>query len=165
MALMIAAAFTSKHDFLIDYSHTNKPQNFHDDCTPRAGGIGILVGTILTVLSVFGIQFIFSVLLAFTSGIFEDFHNSLSARLRLFLQIIAASLAIWLTGAVVTYLGLGITLPYWAGVLFSLFAIVGMMNAINMIDGFNGLASGVILIILASFAVVSYQHQNEGTSF
>lgn len=162
---LIVIYFTSKHDFFIDYSHSDKPQNFHDDCTPRAGGIGILAGTILTLLSVFGIQFILSVILAFASGIFEDLHNSLSARLRLFLQIIAAALAIWLTDAVVTYLGLGITLPYWAGAIFSLFAIVGMMNAINMIDGFNGLASGVILIILTSFAVVSYQHQNEELLF
>ena len=162
---LIVVHLTSKHNYFIDYSHSDKPQNFHTNCTPRAGGIGILVGTILTVLSVFGVQFILSVILAFASGIFEDFHNSLSAKLRLFLQIIAAALAIWLTGAVVTYLGLGITLPYWAGVLFSLFAIVGMMNAINMIDGFNGLASGMILIILASFSIIAYQHQNEELLF
>jgi UDP-N-acetylmuramyl pentapeptide phosphotransferase/UDP-N-acetylglucosamine-1-phosphate transferase len=67
---------------------------------------------------------------------------------------------VWITGAVVTYLGLGITLPYWVGVLFSIFAIVGMINAINIIDGFNGLASGVILMILLSFTVVTYQHNN-----
>ena len=151
---------TAKHDLFIDYSHSEKPQNFHNDCTPRAGGIGILAGILLSLLSVFGIKFILSVVLAFASGIFEDFHNSLSARLRLFLQVIAAIMAIWLTDAVVTYLGLGITLPYWLGAIFSTFAIVGMMNAINMIDGFNGLASGVILIILISFGIVSYQHNN-----
>jgi UDP-N-acetylmuramyl pentapeptide phosphotransferase/UDP-N-acetylglucosamine-1-phosphate transferase len=30
------------------------------------------------------------------------------------------------------------------------------MNAVNIIDGFNGLSSGVVLLILASFVVVSY---------
>lgn len=162
---IVVIYLASKHDLFIDYSHSDKPQNFHTSCTPRAGAIGILAGTLLTVLSVFGIQFIFSVILAFASGIFEDFHNSLSIRLRLLLQIIAAAMAIWLTGAVVTYLGLGITLPYWAGAIFSLIAIVGMMNAINIIDGFNGLASGVILIILASFATISYQHNNQDILF
>jgi len=151
---------TYKHNLFIDNSYSDKPQNFHETCTPRAGGIGILAGIFLSVFTVFGIKFIVSVILAFASGIFEDFHNSLSARLRLFLQIIAAAMAIWLTDAVVTYLGLGITLPFWAGAIFSIFAIVGMMNAINMIDGFNGLASGVILIILISFGVITYQHNN-----
>ncbi len=107
-----------------------------------------------------GLNFILPITLAFFSGIFEDFHNSLSARRRLFLQILAALSAIWLTGSVVTYLGLGISIPYWAGVIFSLFAIVGMMNAVNIIDGFNGLASGIILLILLSFAITSYEQNN-----
>jgi UDP-N-acetylmuramyl pentapeptide phosphotransferase/UDP-N-acetylglucosamine-1-phosphate transferase len=98
--------------------------------------------------------------LAFISGIFEDFHNSLSPKVRLFLQVLAAFSAIWFTNAVVTYLGLGISMPYWMGVLFSTFAIVGMMNAINIIDGFNGLASGIILLTLLSFAIVSYEQNN-----
>jgi UDP-N-acetylmuramyl pentapeptide phosphotransferase/UDP-N-acetylglucosamine-1-phosphate transferase len=58
-------------------------------------------------------------------------------------------------------LGLGITLPYWVGAIFSTFAIVGMMNAINIIDGFNGLASGIVLIILVSFGIIAYQHHND----
>ncbi len=98
--------------------------------------------------------------LAFISGILEDFHNSLTPKARLFLQILAAFSAIWSTNAVVTYLGLGISMPYWLGILFSAFAIVGMMNAINIIDGFNGLASGIILLILLSFAMISYEQEN-----
>ena len=151
---------SKKYHIFLDDSNTDKPQGFHTIPTPRAGGIGILIGVLLLILSPFGIQFILSTLFAFASGIFEDLHNSLSPKLRLVLQIIAATSAILLTDAVVTYLGLGITLPYWAGVIFSIFAITGMMNAINIIDGFNGLASGVILLILASFAIIAYQHDN-----
>ena len=151
---------TSKYKFFIDHSDTDKPQNFHTDSTPRAGGIGILAGMMLLLISSFGSKFIIPIFFAFASGIFEDFHNSLSPKLRLLLQLIAAIVAVWLTNSVVTYLGLGITLPYWVGVIFSIFAIVGMMNAINIIDGFNGLASGVILLILASFAVVAYGHHD-----
>jgi len=51
-------------------------------------------------------------------------------------------------------------MPYWLGILFSTFAIVGMMNAVNIIDGFNGLASGVILLILLSFFIISYEQNN-----
>jgi len=100
------------------------------------------------------------VILSFLSGIFEDFHNSLSPRFRLSLQLIAAISAIYFTGAVVTYLGLGISLPYIVAVIFTAFAIVGMMNAVNMIDGFNGLAGGIILLVLLSFGYTSYQENN-----
>jgi UDP-N-acetylmuramyl pentapeptide phosphotransferase/UDP-N-acetylglucosamine-1-phosphate transferase len=151
---------SSKYSLFIDHSDTDKPQNFHEVSTPRSGGIGILSGVMLLLVSTFGLKLLFPVLFSFASGIFEDFHNSLSPRRRLFLQFIAALSAVWLTGSVVTYLGLDVTMPYWMGTIFSLFAIVGMMNAINIIDGFNGLASGVVLLILTSFAIVSYTQGN-----
>jgi UDP-N-acetylmuramyl pentapeptide phosphotransferase/UDP-N-acetylglucosamine-1-phosphate transferase len=152
--------FSHKHDLFMDDAKHDKPQNYHSDSTPRAGGIGIILGMFFIMLFPLGLNFILPLILAFFSGIFEDFHHSLSARRRLFLQILAALSAIWLTGSVVTYLGLGITIPYWAGVIFSLFAIVGMMNAVNIIDGFNGLASGIILFILLSFAITSYEQNH-----
>lgn len=160
LTLMAIIYFSHKHDLFIDDAEHDKPQNYHRDSTPRAGGIGIILGMFFITLFPLGLNFIFPLTLAFFSGIFEDFHNSLSARRRLFLQILASLSAIWLTGSVVTYLGLGISMPYWAGVIFSLFAIVGMMNAVNIIDGFNGLASGIILLILLSFAITSYGQNN-----
>ena len=158
--LLIVIHLSHKHTFFIDCEQTEKPQKFHDEPIPRAGGIGIVVALGLLVLMPFGLKLLPSIILAFISGIFEDFHNSLTPRIRILLQVIAAVVAIWFTQSVVTYLGLGIELPYFVGIVFSIFAIVGMVNAINIIDGFNGLASGVILMILTSFAIVSYQHSN-----
>jgi len=158
--LMVIIHLSHKHELFIDDAAHDKPQNYHQDSTPRAGGLGILAGLLLLALSALGLKFLLPVTLAFLSGIFEDFHNSLSPRRRLSLQITAALSAIWLTDSVVTYLGLGISMPYWMGILFSTFAIVGMMNAVNIIDGFNGLASGVILLILLSFAITSYEQNN-----
>jgi len=162
LTLIIVIWASHRYQWFIDHSNTHKPQKFHAESTPRAGGVGILAGMFLLLLIPLGLKFLLSIIFAFLSGIFEDFHNSLSPKQRLFLQFIAASTAVWLSSAVVTYLGLGISLPYWVGTVFSIFAIVGMMNAINIIDGFNGLASGVILLILISFTIVSYQeHNNE----
>ena len=158
--LILVIFLSHKHNLFIDDASHNKPQNYHLDSTPRAGGLGILAGLLLLILSPLGLKFLFPVALAFISGIFEDFHHSLSPRRRLSLQILAALSAIWITDSVVTYLGLGISMPYWMGIFFSTFAIVGMMNAVNIIDGFNGLASGVILLILLSFAITSHQHEN-----
>lgn len=152
--------FSHKHSFFMDCHMEEKPQSFHDLATSRAGGIGILVGMIFLLLTPLGWKLLFSILLAFLSGIFEDFHRSLNAKTRLLLQFIAAAGAVILTGSVVTYLGLGLYLPYWVGVIFSIFSIVGLMNAVNIIDGFNGLASGIVLLILLSFSIVAIQVEN-----
>jgi len=152
--------FSKKRNLFIDDANTHKPQNYHHISTPRIGGLGILVGLFAMGTTPFGLAFLPPVILAFLSGFFEDLHNSLSPKHRLLLQLFAAVMAVWLMDAVVTYLGLGITMPYWLGVLFSLFAIVGMMNAVNIIDGFNGLASGIILLILLSFLYIAYR-QND----
>ena len=158
---LIVIYYSHKHSYFIDCEKSDKPQKFHEQPVPRAGGIGIMVAITLLFLTPLGIKLFIPALLAFLSGIFEDFHNSLSAKTRLILQSIAALSAIYIANAVVTYLGLGVELPYIIGVIFSMFAIVGMINAINIIDGFNGLASGVVLLILISLAVVTYQHNNK----
>ena len=158
--LMAIIVLSHKHGLFIDDASCDKPQNYHTASTPRAGGIGIIFGMFFLLLFPLGLKFILPLTLAFASGIFEDFHNSLSPRFRLFLQIVAALSAVWFTDSVVTYLGLGISIPYWMGIIFSTFAIVGMMNAVNIIDGFNGLASGIILLILLSFAITSYDQSN-----
>ncbi len=144
-----------RHAIFIDSHTEDKPQRFHEIPTPRAGGIGILIGLLFLFFTPLGWKLLIPVALAFLSGILEDFNNSLSPKIRLLLQLIAALAAIWLTDAVVTYIGLGIVLPYFIGILFSAFAIVGVMNAINIIDGFNGLAAGIVLLILISFSLTA----------
>lgn len=148
--------FSHKFDIFMDSHHEKKPQNFHASSTPRIGGLGILGGLVFFLLTPLGWKLILSILLGFLSGVFEDFHQTISPKTRLFLQLIAAGSAVLLTNSVVTYLGLGIHLPYWTGVLFSIFAIVGLMNAVNIIDGFNGLASGMLLLILFSFMITAF---------
>jgi hypothetical protein len=49
-------------------------------------------------------------------------------------------------------------LSFWlVALLFTGFAMGGVANAINIIDGFNGLAAGSLLIMLAAFAWVAHQ--------
>lgn len=57
-------------------------------------------------------------------------------------------------------LSLGFTLPYIIGLFFTTFALVGVSNAMNIIDGFNGLASGICLLILCAIAYVAYDVQD-----
>ncbi len=153
-----------RHGHFIDCHREDKPQRFHEDPTPRAGGIGIVAGLFPIGFTPFGWSLYLSALLAFLSGIFEDFHNSLSPLARLIMQTVAGLAATLIGGAVVTYLGFGVHLPYLAGVLFSTFAIVGVMNAVNIIDGFNGLAAGVVSMILFAFGYTAWQ-MHDGAVF
>lgn len=143
---------TGRSDWFIDAHDSDKPQRFHECPTSRAGGMGLLAGLLPLLALPGGWKILFPSLLAFLSGILEDFHQSLSPKKRLLLQLLAAFAAIVFSGSVVDYLGFGIRLPLWLALLFSAFAIVGAMNALNIIDGFNGLASGMGLLILLSFA-------------
>jgi len=65
-------------------------------------------------------------------------------------MITSAIIAISVLDAVITNLGI-LELPYLIAVPFTIFAIVGVINAFNIIDGLNGLSSGIALISLASF--------------
>lgn len=82
----------------------------------------------------------------------EDVSGSLSPKIRLILQTISALIGAFLLDAVLQDTDL-FSFPYPIAVLFAVFAVVGMTNAINIIDGFNGLAGGVSIMILLSFLI------------
>ena len=78
---------------------------------------------------------------------------------RLILQSIA-SLALIYFGEVyienlqISLLGIDLELGYW-GIPFTIFAVVGIINAFNMIDGINGLCAGFALIALGALQIAS----------
>ena len=149
-----------RYHLFMDSSLDSKPQNFHDDDTPRSGGIAIAIALLFFLPTPLGWKLLLSLFLAFLSGIFEDFNGSIKPITRLSLQLIAASSAVFLIHAVVTYFGFHITVPYSIGAAISIVAIIGMMNGINFIDGFNGLASGIVLLMLFAFGFTAYRVGN-----
>ena len=48
------------------------------------------------------------------------------------------------------------SIPYWLGVPVTIFAVVYITNAINLIDGIDGLASGLCCISLTVLSVIFY---------
>ncbi|WP_104743237.1 glycosyltransferase family 4 protein [Helicobacter cinaedi] len=151
----------------IDSGTSHKPQRFHTQATPRAGGIGIfsaftlLVGYAYLTQIGLGINTQTLIILlgcgiVFTSGLIEDFSGNLSPKVRLIMQCVAAfGVCAWID-VYLKDLSLGFTLPHLIGLFFTTFALVGVSNAINIIDGFNGLASGVCLLILSGILYVAY---------
>lgn len=93
-------------------------------------------------------------------GMLDD-RWSLSAWPKLLFQIVAAAIAIQ-HGFVVEYFrepftGASFDLPFWFGALVTMFWIVAVSNAVNLIDGLDGLATGVGAIIAATLAIICAQ--------
>jgi len=99
---------------------------------------------------------------AFAAGLIEDLTKSVSPRRRLLASAISAGLAIWLLDAVVgrTHIPGFDPVLKWAPlvvVVLTIFISAGVVNAINIIDGFNGLASMCVLMMVLALAYVAFQ--------
>jgi len=174
VSLMLSYAFTHfKHKPLVDTREG--VQKFHQNPTPRIGGLAVfsacvVSGLFSTVLGKpFGKEFLtlFAVSLpVFLAGFAEDITKKVSPKIRLLSAFVSGIL-------VVVFLSAGlkrIDVPILDELLknsemfslfFTAFALAGMANAMNIIDGFNGLAGGVSMIIFLSYAYVSFVLQDE----
>jgi len=146
------------------------PQKFHSRPVPRVGGAGVMVAVVVGVVVA---QFSGSPdarllwlllacsLPAFAAGITEDLTKNVSPRRRLVATAVSAVLAIWLLGAVITRTDIpGVDqLIQWAplAMVITVFAVTGVANSINIIDGFNGLASMCVFIMVLALAYVAFQ--------
>ncbi len=104
-------------------------------------------------LNNFGIGLIFFTLIVQLVMLFDDLKN-LSAFKRLTLQSLCVLGLIIVSGVYIKSLGnlLGfgeINLGYF-GIPFTVFCVVGIMNAFNMIDGLNGLCASICLICFSA---------------
>jgi len=148
------------------------PQKFHVQPTPRIGGVGISLGVIavyfyirmnnadMAVTTQFG-YLLLAAIPAFFGGLVEDITKRVSVAKRLLLSMVSAGIGVWLLGAVVSSVGFFMLdwLLQWSviAVLFTLFAVGGVVNAVNIIDGFNGIVSGFAGFMLLAIAIVSFQ--------
>ena len=142
-----ALKFARKHG-IVDNPNARKLQRVP---IPVFGGIvvyaGILMGGI--VLSIWMWNWVlFYGLIGMTImmiiGIWDD-QKDISALLRLFIEIVLVTAFIMLTGVYIDDLhGLwGVdALDPWVGIPLSIFAGVGLINAVNLIDGVDGYSSG-----------------------
>lgn len=145
-------------------------QKFHDQPVPRIGGAGVLIGLTCAMLvnftqqldtDYFGLWLVLAAIPAFAGGLIEDITKRVSVKNRLLATGLSAVLAGvflngWLSRIQIPGLDtlLGISLFSMA---FTAFAVAGVANAFNIIDGYNGLSSMVTIIILLGMAYVAEQ--------
>jgi UDP-N-acetylmuramyl pentapeptide phosphotransferase/UDP-N-acetylglucosamine-1-phosphate transferase len=96
----------------------------------------------------------------FLAGIAEDLTKEVSPRRRLLAAALSAGLAAWLLNAVIYRTAIpGVDqLIRWlpCAVLLTIFVVTGVVNAVNIIDGFNGLASMCVLMMILSLGYVGF---------
>lgn len=97
---------------------------------------------------------------AFIGGLVEDLTKRVGVLARLGLTMCAALLGFWLLNATLTRIDIPLLddfLRYGVVALFfTAVAVGGIANAINIIDGFNGLAGMVSAMILAALGYVAF---------
>lgn len=146
------------------------PQKFHARPVPRIGGVGIVLGLLAAGLLLWAVdaraaRIAMWLLLcgapAFGAGLIEDVTKRVSPRNRLLSVAVAALLAAWLLDTVITRTdipGLDWLVGWPLGAaLVTTFAVAGIANSVNIIDGFNGLASMCSMLMLGALAYVAFQ--------
>ena len=97
----------------------------------------------------------------FVLGVAEDLSKRIHPLQRLLAAIVTGILAWWLTGYTLKYVDIppvDFLLAYLPlSIAFTAFAVAGLTNAINIIDGFNGLAGGTVIISLSALGIISWQ--------
>ena len=146
-----------KKGIFIDDNKSDLPQKLHREPTPRIGGLGIFVAILFMTRDLeLGLYIILCIIPAFLAGFLEDLLAKITPWRRLLIMSVSSLMAIYLMDCVVVDFGF-ITVPYWVGIFITIIAILGLINGTNMIDGFNGLSSGVSFLIFSTYFIVSYQ--------
>lgn len=151
-------------------SDLDGPQKFHATPVPRICGVGMFGGLACCVAVAAAVQhrdwrfgglLLLCGLPAFAAGLIEDLTKRVSPGKRLLATAVSAALGIWLLGATITKTDVpGLDWLVSSGVgawLATVFAVAGVANAVNIIDGFNGLSSMCVSLMLLVFAYVAYQ--------
>ena len=140
-------------------------RRMHDHPIPRMGGLAIFLGFLLSVLLFAEITpqlrgMLLGSVIIVVLGIFDDIY-SLPAMFKFVVQIVAALVAVFSGNVIQTLSNPNIFSSdlYWdLGVLsipVSVIWIVAITNAVNLIDGLDGLACGVTTISSMTLLVIS----------
>lgn len=158
----------------------NAVQSAHTGFVPRVGGIAIYLSilgfipllnfgfipiTVFFELKIYDmILLILSASPIFFIGIAEDLGFPMSPQTRLLASAISSLVVIIIFKTWIYKLGIpgidNLLLFAPVGIVFTIFATVGVVNAFNLIDGLNGLSGYVTVSIALSLSIIAFQVVN-----
>lgn len=149
---------------LIDEPDQNR--KLHDRVVPTLGGIAIFAAFLIS-FSIWGNAaslesypfFVAGLFMLFLIGIKDDI-LSISVNKKLLIQVLAATEIVLGGGVVITDFGgiLGIyQVPLYLGAIVTIIAFVALINAHNLIDGIDGLAGGIGIVISSLLGIWFWQ--------
>ena len=124
--------------------------------TPTMGGVMFILGVLLSILTI---------------GFLDDWEKiknaqnlGLTAGMKFLLQLSAALVFIFLMRRIgfvrpnlyIPFVGTTVPIPEWLYFVFAAFVIVGTVNAVNLTDGVDGLATGTSLPVCLFFVAVTF---------
>ena len=168
---LLVVHYVRQRGYLLLDHDTSGPQKFHARPVPRIGGVGIYFGLLVAAGTMvftspdpagrWAFALLACGLPAFAAGLIEDVTKRVSPGKRLAATAFSALLAVWVLGASITRTdipGLEWVVGFAIGsTLLTVFAVAGIANSVNIIDGFNGLASMCVVIMLTALAYVAFQ--------
>lgn len=150
----------------------------HAKATPTLGGVAMLLGLFAGMGVAWGmgefdavfsgstepIGLLIAAVIMLTVGVVDDLRE-VSAPAKLAGMVLPASVLV-LSGIAILvlripFLGVFVLSSDWS-YLFSVLWVVGMANAINLIDGLDGLAAGIVAIAAGSFFLYCLQLSDQG---
>ncbi len=157
--------YVSKKKGLMDVPDQRK---MHKDQVPTLGGLGVFIVFSICII-IFGLVANFvqpdllkllsllgSAIILLFLGIKDDL-MTMSPKKKLLGQLLAAAIVVVLTDVRIVscygLLGIG-ELPYLVSVGFSMFVFVLVINALNLIDGIDGLAGSIAVISSGAFGLL-----------
>ena len=164
---IILVYFLKKYAIKIGLVDIPNERSTHYNIIPNAAGIGFYL-SVITVLTIFNFHIIFShlwivvsILFIFIVGVLDD-HKDMSPNTK-FLIIIISTIFLSFDNIIISSLGTffshNLSLE-WLALPFTIFAVVGFTNALNLIDGLDGLAATISVIILGTFFAIGYQYND-----
>jgi len=168
ITILLIIRYNYLHSHLSSDSDLSGPQKFHTKPVPRIGGLGIFFGVTVAILYRYQnspnpaveLTLLACALPAFGAGLMEDLTKKVGVKTRLLFTGLSGAIAVYFLGALITKLDIPgldwlMAIPI-ISVFFTIFCVMGLSNAYNIIDGFHGLASMVAMISLVAIAYVNF---------
>lgn len=169
VSLLILRFSTLHQRYSLDHDLTGA-QKIHAQAVPRIGGIAVCLAAWIGAGVIFArdpatatgiLLLLASAMPAFAGGVVEDLTKRLRPRWRMLLMAVSCALAYWLVGLVIPRVDVGWIDPWLSRPVIALpltvLALLTITNAINIIDGLNGLAGVTASVMFGGIAIVAFR--------